>query len=277
MYREEVKWPEGRKNAVMVSINLDAEYFGAALYPEAPVDGSGFEKMAQFGLHEGLKRVLETLGRFGVKATIFIPGRVVEKYPEAVELIRRYDHEISVHGYAHENFALLSEKEQEEAMKKSVDAVQKAFGKAPKGFRAPEGELTLKTFEIAKKCGLTYSSTLGNDDRPYEITLENKDHILEIPYHWAMSDAPYFQFYFWPPVPFGQDRISCFRKVLTNWKWEYDVFREEGLCYVLQLNPMTIGEPGKIYLLEELLSYIQKDPDVWFATGEEICEYFERA
>lgn len=277
MYREEVKWPEGRKNAVMVSINLDAEYFGAALYPEASVDGSGFEKMAQFGLHEGLKRVLETLGRFGVKATIFIPGRVVEKYPEAVELIRRYDHEIGVHGYAHENFALLSEKEQEEAMKKSVGAVQKAFGKVPKGFRAPEGELTLKTFEIAKKCGLAYSSTLGNDDRPYEITLENKEHILEIPYHWAMSDAPYFQFYFWPPVPFGQDRISCFRKVLTNWKWEYDVFREEGLCYVLQLNPMTIGEPGKIYLLEELLSYIQKDPDVWFATGEEICEYFERA
>ena len=34
MYREEFQWPEGKKNAVMISLTLDAEYFGIAQYPE---------------------------------------------------------------------------------------------------------------------------------------------------------------------------------------------------------------------------------------------------
>lgn len=274
MYKEEGKWPQGVHNTVMVSVNLDAEYFGIFMYPDTVPENSGFEQMAAFGMGDGLKRLLETLKQFDIKATFFVPGIVAEKYPEAIRMINDAGHEFGVHGYAHENFALLSDAEQEEAMRKSIEALEKAAGVKPVGFRAAEGEVTLETFEIAKRCGIAYSSTLGNDDRPYELKLKETS-ILEIPFHWAMSDAPYFDFHFWPQVPYGQDRISCFRKVLTNWKWEYDVFRQEGLCYVLQLNPMTIADPGKINILEDLFSYMKKDSDVWFATGKEICDYFE--
>lgn len=276
MYKEKVRWPEGKKNAVMISVNLDAEYFGIFMYPDTEPEGSGFEAMAAFGVGEGLDRLLETFEKYHVKATFFVPGIIAEKYGSAMERIKKYGHEFGVHGYKHENFGLLSEEEQEGAMKKSMEAVERACGRTPAGFRAPEGELTLQTFRIAKKCGICYSSTLGNDDRPYELALDDKETILEIPVHWAMADTPYFNFHFWPQVPYGQDRISCFRKVLTNWKWEYDVFREEGLCYVLQLNPMTIADPGKIYILEDLLAYIQRDSDVWFATGREIYEFWNR-
>lgn len=275
MYREEAKLPEGKKNAVMVSVNLDAEYWGIFMYPDTEPEGSGFEEMAKFGMEEGLQRLLETFAKYQVKATFFVPGIVAKKYRDAIALIKSYGHEFGVHGYRHENFGLLSEEEQEEAMKKSVEAVEAISGQKPIGFRAPEGELTVKTFEIAKKYGIYYSSTLGNDDRPYEFTLGGGDSILEIPFHWAMADTPYFDFHFWPQVPYGQDRISCFRKVLHNWKQEYDVFREEGLYYVLSLNPMTIADPGKIYILEELLEYIKKDSDVWFATGGEIYDFFK--
>ena len=276
MYREEFQWPEGKKNAVMISLTLDAEYFGIAQYPEDKNAVAGFKTMAEFGVKKGLDRVLSVLDTYHVKATVFVPGKVAEEYPDAMKKIVEHGHEIGVHGYEHENFALLPEEKQKEAMEKSVEAVKEVCGLTPVGFRAPEGELTRRTLEIAKEAGIVYSSTLGNDDRPYYNVLNDQGtSILEIPFHWALFDAPYFAFHFWPPVPYGQGRISSFKKVLTNWKWEYDVFREEGLCYVLQLNPMTIGDPGKIYMLEELLTYIQKDRDVWFATGKEIYDYCE--
>lgn len=275
MYKEEVKWPDGKKNAVMVSVNLDAEYWGIFMYPDTKPEGSGFEEMAKFGMEKGLERLLETFDKYHIKATFFVPGIVAEKYKDSIEMIKQYGHEFGVHGYQHENFGLLSVEEQEKAMKKSIEAVETVSGQRPVGFRAPEGELTAETFEIAKKCGICYSSTLGNDDRPYFYKMNDTDSILEIPFHWAMADTPYFDFHFWPQVPYGQDRISCFKKVLTNWKWEYDVFREEGLCYVLSLNPMTIADPGKIYILEDILEYIQKDSDVWFATGREIYEFYQ--
>lgn len=270
-----VRWPGGSRNAVMVTVNLDAEYFGACLYPEAKIEGSDFESMGEFGVRGGLDRVLQTLEAFGVRATFFVPGRIAEKYPDAAVKIVQRGHEIATHGYAHENMALLAPEEQKRAIFNSINAIESICGVRPKGFRAPEGELTLETLKIVKELGLTYSSTLANDDRPYFNRLDDAGGtLLEIPIHWALFDLPYFAFHFWPPVPYGQDRIACFRKVLTNWEWEYDVFHEEGLCYVLQLDPTTMGDPGRIYMLEQLLAYIRGKGCAWFATGSEMYEYF---
>ena len=217
MYREEFQWPEGKKNAVMISLTLDAEYFGIAQYPEDKNAVAGFKTMAEFGVKKGLDRVLSVLDTYHVKATVFVPGKVAEEYPDAMKKIVEHGHEIGVHGYEHENFALLPEEKQKEAMEKSVEAVKEVCGVTPVGFRAPEGELTRRTLKIAKEAGIVYSSTLGNDDRPYYNVLNDQGtSMLEIPFHWALFDAPYFAFHFWPPVPYGQGRISSFKKVLTK-------------------------------------------------------------
>jgi peptidoglycan/xylan/chitin deacetylase (PgdA/CDA1 family) len=275
--RDRIHWPGANKNAVLITVNLDAEYFATWLYPGVDIKGSDLEAMGQFGVHGGLDRVLQTLKAFDIHATFFVPGRVAEIYPEAIIKIVQDGHEIATHGYAHENMALLSSEEQRHAISDSIDAIERACGIRPKGFRAPEGELTLQTLKIAKELGLTYSSTLANDDLPYFNTIgeTEEDTLFEIPIHWALFDLPYFIFHFWPPMPYSQDRISSFRKVLTNWKWEYDIFHEEGLCFVLQIDPITMGDPGRIYMLEQLLSYIQNGNDAWFTTGCEMYEYFK--
>lgn len=271
---ERVRWPGGYQNAVMITVNLDAEYFGGALHPKEKMDGSDFETMGAFGVRGGLDRILQTLDSYDIKATFFIPGRIAEKYPTAAQKAVQQGHEVATHGYCHENMSLLTSEQQRDSIAKSIRAIEQVCNVTPHGFRAPEGELTLETLKIVRELGLTYSSTLANDDRPYFNKLDDSGtDILEIPIHWALFDLPYFSFHFWPPVPYGQDRIACFRKVLTNWKWEYDVFHEEGLCYVLQIDPLTMGDPGKIYMLEQLLDYINQKGNAWFATGSEMYEY----
>ncbi|WP_324825925.1 hypothetical protein [Sinanaerobacter sp. ZZT-01] len=58
--------------------------------------------------------------------------------------------------------------------------------------------------------------------------------------------------------------------VLNNWKDEFYGYYHYGLCYVLQIDPQTIGNPGRIGILEELFEYMSKFEDIWFATGKEM-------
>ena len=270
-----VIWPNGAKCAVMVTVNLDAELFWLSLDPTCHNRPKTLS-MGQYGMTRGLGRLLKVLERYKVPATFFVPGKVAELYPAEMGTILSQGHEIGCHGYAHENFALLSEEEQKLAMEKGVRALTQICGQAPKGFRAPEGELTLKTLELAYNCGIRYSSTLSNDDRPYWLEVnERKDLLLEIPIQWALYDLPYFAFNYRPAFPAGQGRVANYTQVLDNWKDEFTGHYDRGLCYVLQLDPQTIGTPGRIHLVEELLDYIGSFEEVWFTTGSGMLDYWE--
>ena len=255
----------------MITINLNAELFWLQLDPTCK-DMPKTLSLGQYGMTRGVDRILKILEERGIRATFFTPGWVAEQYPDKLKAIVEKGHEIAALGYHYEHMALLSEEEQESAIKKGIAAIEKVCGVTPKGFRSPEGELTLDTLRIAKKNGLVYSSNLCDDDRPYWKDL-GEDKILEIPIHWVNYDLPYFAFNYHPAFPAGQGRIANYTGVLNNWKDEFFGCHEYGLCYVLQLDPAAIGAPGRIGLLEELLDYIETFDGVWWTTGEEMYDY----
>lgn len=272
MTLERPKWPEGKRCAAMITVNLNAELFWLQLDPTC----SNMPKtlsLGQYGMTRGVDRILEILEERKIKATFFTPGWVAERYSKKILEIKEKGHEIAALGYKHENMALLSLEEQEEAMKKSVAAIERVCGTAPKGFRSPEGELTLDTLRLAKKYGMEYSSNLCDDDRPYFKDLGKGKSILEIPIHWVNYDLPYFAFNYHPAFPAGQGRIANYTGVLNNWKDEFLGCHEYGLCYVLQLDPAAVGAPGRIGMLEELLDYMESLGSVWFASGRDMALY----
>lgn len=272
MTLERPKWPEGKRCAAMITVNLNAELFWLQLDPTC----SNMPKtlsLGQYGMTRGVDRILEILEERKIKATFFTPGWVAERYSKKILEIKEKGHEIAALGYKHENMALLSLEEQEEAMKKSVAAIERVCGTAPKGFRSPEGELTLDTLRLARKYGMEYSSNLCDDDRPYFKDLGKGKGILEIPIHWVNYDLPYFAFNYHPAFPAGQGRIANYTGVLNNWKDEFLGCHEYGLCYVLQLDPAAVGAPGRIGMLEELLDYMESLGSVWFASGRDMALY----
>lgn len=274
MYVEQVKWPNNMKCVAMITINLNAELFWLQL-DQGCIDMPKTLSLGQYGMKRGLYRIIDILEARNIKATFFVPGWIAENYSEDIVRIQEKGHEIAALGYAHENMALLTEKEQDVVMKKSINAIEKVCSVKPKGFRSPEGELTIDTLRIAKNNGMNYSSNLSDDDRPYYKDLDKEMDLLEIPIHWANYDLPYFAFNYKPAFPAGQGRIANYTGVLSNWKDEFYGCHDYGLCYVLQLDPQAIGAPGRIGMLEELLDYMENLGDVWYATGSEMFEYYE--
>ena len=74
--------------------------------------------------------------------TFFIPGIVVDQRPQVAEAILRDGHEIAHHSYTHSWPTKLNEDQEREEMEKGIEAIQKAAGYKPKGYRSPVGELS---------------------------------------------------------------------------------------------------------------------------------------
>lgn len=273
MYAQRMRLPEGKQCAAFITVNLSAEYFWISLNEKAKEMPKTLS-IGQYGMTHGLPRLLKLFDEFGIKATFFVPGKVVETYPELIREVADRGHEIGCHGYEHENFGLLSYEEQRVRIGKAVDAIEKACGKKPAGFRAPIGDLMLETLNIVREYGMLYSSDLFDDDRPYFMKVNPAgDKILQIPMQWANFDLPYFAFNYRPAFPFGQGRVANYSGVLSNWKDEFTGHYNHGLCYTLQLDPQTSGSPGRYAMIEEFLEFMTSHNDVWFATGSELLDY----
>lgn len=265
-------WPEGKRCAAAITVNLNAELFWMALDPECENMPKTLS-LGQYGMTRGLDRVLEALESRSLRGTFFVPGWLCEKYPEQIRGVADRGHEIASLGYKNENMALLSADEQRTLLERSLKAIKECCDAVPEGFRAGDGELTDETLEVAIDLGFKYSSNLHDDDRPYTRKAGEKS-IVEIPIHWDNYDLPYFAFNYHPAFPSGQGRIMSYEGALSNWKNYFDGCREYGLLYVYQTDPAASGSPGRIELFEELLNHIVSKEDVWTATLGEIYRYY---
>ncbi len=265
---ERSQWPEGRKVAALITVNLDAEQFWLGMF-EGTDRRPKTLSMGEYGINRGLDRVLKTLREYEITATFFVPGMVVLNHPDSIEKILKDGHELGFHGHTHRPMHLLSLDQQREEFALGLDAFRKIAGLTPTGFRAPEGELTADTLNIAAETGFLYSSSLYDDDRPYRHAPEMGG-LMEIPMNWNLHDFPYFAFNYGPAFPIGQSRVASYQRVTENYTEEFDAYRQYGLCYVAQFTPQTIGSPGKIQILEKVLGHIRRCDDVWVGSCKQL-------
>lgn len=88
------------------------------------------------------EKLLEGLNEYGAKATFFVIGKNVEKYPVIVR--RAYDegHLIGNHTYDHPRLTLLSPEKAKENIKKCSEIITDVTGTKPYFVRAPYGDIT---------------------------------------------------------------------------------------------------------------------------------------
>ena len=101
MNLEKTKWPDGKKCAAMLTINLNAELFWLQIDPSCK-DMPKTLSLGQYGMTRGVDRILSILKERGIKATFFTPGWVAEQYPDKLKRIKEEGHEIASLAYKHE-------------------------------------------------------------------------------------------------------------------------------------------------------------------------------
>ena len=84
-------------------------------------------------------RILDILAEKNVKATFFVTGKRVEKYPELARRIVSDGHVIGNHGYSHHEMKLMSRKRIREEIRQGQSVIREVTGESTTIFRPPYG------------------------------------------------------------------------------------------------------------------------------------------
>ncbi len=90
--------------------------------------------------NEDTQQLIDILGRYDVKATFFVVGEWVDKYPESVKALADAGHEVMNHSNTHAHFSQLSTDEIIADVTACNDKIEAVTGVRPTLIRPPYGE-----------------------------------------------------------------------------------------------------------------------------------------
>lgn len=90
--------------------------------------------------NEDTQTLIDILGKYNIKATFFVVGAWVDKYPESVKALSDAGHEVMNHSDDHAHFSKLSAEEIKKNVSACNEKIAAVTGKTPTLFRCPYGE-----------------------------------------------------------------------------------------------------------------------------------------
>ena len=260
------RWKDGAQCAAMLTFDVDGETLWMS-GDISKLDQVGMLSQGTYGPRVAVPLILNVLRLKDLKGTFFIPGWTAENHRKSLVSIVEWGHEIAHHGWIHEWPTQLSRDEEKEVLEKGLEALRNLTGKDPVGYRSPAWEFSENTLSLLNEYGFKYSSNLMSHFIPW---LHGESGIIELPVSWVLDDAPYFLF--------GPGRnarpIHSAEQVMKIWQEEFRGIYQYGGLFNLTMHPQIIGRPGRVQMLSRLIDYISSFPDVWWATGSEIAEYW---
>jgi len=144
---------------------------------------------------ENTRRVLRLLREAEVRVTMFVLGKLAERFPQVVKEIQADGHEVACHGYGHLEVAQQSPNEFLADVRHAKDLLEQITGEKVKGYRAPDFSIvrsTLWAFDALVEAGFEYDSSVmpvrhpryGIPDWPVvpvRVNLGGSNSILEAP------------------------------------------------------------------------------------------------
>ncbi|HWC35154.1 MAG TPA: polysaccharide deacetylase family protein [Mycobacteriales bacterium] len=103
---------------------------------------------------EGTIAVLDELDRLGWKATFFVVGAQVRRYPDVVAETQRRGHAVELHGDDHRYTIARTPWGIAEDLRRGRDTVGEATGRAPRWWRPAYGVMSGPSYLAARRLGL---------------------------------------------------------------------------------------------------------------------------
>ncbi len=271
MFLHPIEWPDDKKCAATITFDIDAD----SLIRDACRDDAELRlqpiSMGRYGPTVAVPRILETYRRLDLTQTFFMPGWVMENYPDTVEAILKDGHEIGHHSWRHEDPMGHSDEQEAELFERALEVHVRMTGRKPRGYRAPVYSITPAMVDRLIEHEFLYDSSMMADDLPYRLKT-TKGEILEMPPHWGTDD--------WPPFAHFAE-INYLMQVrgpsagIGPFFEEFDVMYEFGGFWMPVLHPFLTGRLARWHEMEKKLEGILAKGGVWFAPLEKIANHVQ--
>ena len=264
---KQLSWPNGKRVAVSVTVMFETWSDESA--PTYSVQATQLKKgtvdlaakaWSTYGGRVGVWRLVRLLDRLQVPGTFFVNARCVEQYPDAVKQIVKSGHDVAGHSYTHDAILSYMEPEEQRAtIHKSIDMLSSFTGKAVTGWGSPVVAFTADTNDFLAEAGLKWTTDVTYVDLPYRIHTK----------HGPIAGVP--------TTDFSDNRVlkANVRDLFDVYKGTFDYLEANepmGLM-VMVLHCQFGGRPLVSAVVEEILKYVAKSPNVWFARHSELAQW----
>ena len=281
--RKPLQWPNGAKIAVIPTVNVECwdpvPEEGKLSYPGGPnllpiplpegVPDMVNHTWREYGHRVGIWRILEVFDQREIRSTATINTSLGKRLPRILDELKKREWELVAHSRV-ENDLLVNFTGDLEAEKDyiraTLDEYEEVVGKRAKGWLSPSVSPTLNTLDILVEEGVEFFCDFVNDDQPYPIQVGDRQ-ILSIPYTTEINDYPLFMRHFHSPD-------TVFQIVKEQFDTLYREGEHSGRIMNMGFHPHVIGQPYRISTLDRILTYMQSREKVWFATREEIADWY---
>lgn len=265
-------WPDGARVAVCFAYDFDGESLLHLYYPDGPTRHVSLGSTLRYDARVAIPRIAAIWKHFGIRQTVFTPGWCVEQYPEAVQILLEGGHEIAHHGWLHERANQLSREDEETVLVAGIEAIVKATGAPPAGYRSPSGAYSEHTLDLLIEYGIRYDASLGGHDIPYLVERADGRAIVQLPHDASMDDWNQFvhlRAANWQlPIQSPQRGFDVFRA-------DFDAAWEHGGLWTAVFHPFVSGRLARAAEQVRFIEYMLEKGGVWFATCAEIAGHID--
>lgn len=270
--RPPLRWPNGARVAVWVIPNIEHFRFdapGPAIVPAATALSPDVLNYSwrDYGARVGIWRLMDTLDKHGIKATVALNSDVAEHYPRILEAGNALGWEWMGHGA--NNSAMINaqtEDEERRLIEGTVDTITRATGRAPRGWLSPGLSESVRTLDLLAQSGIDYVANWVNDEQPYPMRVRSGS-MLSLPYSAEVNDYAAF-------IERHQTGEEFARTVTDQFDVLYEDGATTGRVMAIALHPFLIGHPHRAGHFARALEHITSRREVWLATGSEIADWY---
>jgi len=273
--RKPFTWPGGKTLAVWIIPNVEVWQFdspaGSAISPNTAnrVPDVINYSWREYGMRVGLWRIADILDDAQVRATVTLNSSVCEVYPKAVEEMQRRGWEFMGHGITNSrNLSGLALDEERQVIQTTLRTIEQATGKRPRGWLGPGLAETFHTLDLLAEEGVNYVGDWNSDDQPFPMKVKSGK-MFAVPYGMDINDMSLYNRQGYTGEQYLQALTDQFNTLYAD-------SRTTARVMGIPLHPFLSGQPWRAPYLKRALAHFRQHDRVWFATGSEIVEAYEK-
>ncbi len=271
--RPTYNWPEGKKLALYIGINIEHFAFGTGLghsvSAELPPPDPRTFAWRDYGNRVGVWRIFDLLDQLGLPAAHLVNSTIFDYAPEILSSIKARGDEIIGHGRTNaERQGQLWEEDEARLIAYVRDQIERHSGQRARGWMGPWMSQSHVTPDLLKEAGFEFLMDWPADDQPIWMKTRSGP-LMSLPYPLEINDLPQILVRRHTAVQFEEMIIEQFEEML-------DQSEQQPLVCGIALHTMVVGQPYRLRSLRRALQHIVNHPNrdkVWFTRPGEIYDH----
>jgi len=268
--RRDFSWPEGKRLAFYVAINLEhfafGEGLGASLAPGGPQPDVLNFSWRDYGNRVGAWRLLQMLDELRLPSCAITNAAIFDYCPELPKAFVDRGDEIVAHGRTNsERQGEIDEKAEAELIADSTEILTRYVGRRPRGWLSPWISESRVTPDLLQEAGYTYLLDWCHDDQPVWFRTR-RGKLLSLPYPQEVNDIPAIIARQTSASDFADMIVDQFREMQRQ-------SNEQPLTMGVALHPYIVGQPYRLRHLRRAFGEIAGERgNVWYTTPSAIAD-----